>query len=62
LPAGFAIIYESRGRFRLFEGTDPINLMMTESAHHVIIMLPMAPVADLAAEIGRLLDADEVSK
>jgi len=44
----------------LFEGSDPINLMMTESANHVIIM-PMASVADLAAEIGRLLDALWVS-
>jgi nucleoside 2-deoxyribosyltransferase len=49
-----SIVY--RTDFRLFEGTDPINLMMTESANHVIIM-PMASVADLAAEIGRLLDA-----
>jgi nucleoside 2-deoxyribosyltransferase len=52
-------IFESvvyRTDFRLFEGSDPINLMMTESADHVIIM-PMASVADLAAEIGRLLDA-----
>ena len=45
-----------RTDFRLFEGSDPINLMMSESADHVII-LPMAPIADLAAEIGRRLDA-----
>jgi nucleoside 2-deoxyribosyltransferase len=48
-----AIVY--RTDFRLFEGTDPINLMMTESADHVVIM-PMADVADLAAEIGKRLD------
>jgi hypothetical protein len=30
--------------------------MMTESADHLIIM-PTAPVADLAAEIGKRLDA-----
>ena len=48
-----AIVY--RTDFRLFEGTDPINLMMTESADHMII-LPMAAVADLAAEIARRLD------
>jgi nucleoside 2-deoxyribosyltransferase len=47
-----SIVY--RTDFRLFEGNDPINLMMTESADHVIIM-PMAKVADLAAEIGTLL-------
>jgi nucleoside 2-deoxyribosyltransferase len=52
-----SIVY--RTDFRLFEGTDPINLMMSESADHVIIM-PMAPIADLAAEIGRRLD-DESS-
>ncbi|MGA2291434.1 nucleoside 2-deoxyribosyltransferase [Bradyrhizobium sp.] len=52
-----SIVY--RTDFRLFEGTDPINLMMSESADHVIIM-PMAPIADLAAEIGRHLD-DESS-
>ncbi len=49
-----AIVY--RTDFRLFEGTDQINLMMTESADHVIIM-PMAAVADLAAEIGKRLGA-----
>ena len=49
-----AIVY--RTDFRLFEGTDPINLMMTESADQVIIM-PMTPVADLAAEIAKRLDA-----
>jgi nucleoside 2-deoxyribosyltransferase len=47
-----SIVY--RTDFRLFEGTDPVNLMMTESADHVIIM-PMAPIAGLAAEIARLL-------
>ena len=47
-----AIVY--RTDFRLFKGSDPINLMMTESADHVIVM-PTADVADLAAEIaGRL--------
>ena len=46
-----------RTDFPLFEGSDPINLMMTESADHVVIM-PMAKVADLAAEIGRLLDEE----
>jgi nucleoside 2-deoxyribosyltransferase len=46
-----------RTDFRLFKGSDPINLMMTESADHVIIM-PRAKVADLAAEIGRLLDEE----
>ena len=48
-----SIVY--RTDFRLFEGTDPINLMMTESADHVVIM-PMAAVADLAAEIGKRLE------
>ena len=48
-----SIVY--RTDFRLFEGTDPINLMMTESADHVVIM-PMADVSDLAAEIGKRLD------
>ena len=45
-----------RTDFRLFEGSDPINLMMSESADHVIIM-PMADVADLAEEIAKRLDA-----
>jgi nucleoside 2-deoxyribosyltransferase len=45
-----------RTDFRLFEGTDPINLMMSESADHVIIM-PMAGVADLASEIAKRLGA-----
>jgi len=49
-----AIVY--RTDFRLFEGTDPINLMMTESAAHVIIM-PMAAVDDLAAGIASRIDA-----
>jgi nucleoside 2-deoxyribosyltransferase len=48
-----SIVY--RTDFRLFEGTDPINLMMTESADHVVIM-KMADVADLAAEIGKRLE------
>jgi nucleoside 2-deoxyribosyltransferase len=43
-----------RTDFRLFEGTDPINLMMSESADHVILM-PMAAIADLAGEIGKRL-------
>jgi nucleoside 2-deoxyribosyltransferase len=51
------IVY--RTDFRLFKGSDSINLMMTESADHVIIM-PTADIADLAAEIARLLD--ETSK
>ncbi len=47
-----SIVY--RTDFRLFKGSDPINLMMTESADHVIVR-PTAEVADLAAEIaGRL--------
>jgi nucleoside 2-deoxyribosyltransferase len=50
-----SIVY--RTDFRLFEGTDRINLMMSESADHVIIM-PMATIADLAAEIGRRLDEE----
>jgi nucleoside 2-deoxyribosyltransferase len=50
-----SIVY--RTDFRLFEGTDQINLMMTESADHVIIM-PTAAIADLAGEIGRLLDEE----
>jgi nucleoside 2-deoxyribosyltransferase len=56
-----SIVY--RTDFRLFERSDPINLMMTDSADHVIIM-PTAPIADLAAEIGRLLDeeSDEIRK
>jgi nucleoside 2-deoxyribosyltransferase len=45
-----------RTDFRLFEGTDAINLMMSESADHVIIM-PMADVPDLASEIAKRLDA-----
>jgi nucleoside 2-deoxyribosyltransferase len=48
-----SIVY--RTDFRLFEGSDKINLMMTESADHVIIM-PTADVAELAAEIARRLD------
>jgi nucleoside 2-deoxyribosyltransferase len=50
-----SIVY--RTDFRLFEGSDQINLMMTESADHVIIM-PTASIADLAGEIGRLLDEE----
>ena len=50
-----SIVY--RTDFRLFEGTDPINLMMSESADHVII-LPMAAIAELAAEISSRLDAE----
>jgi nucleoside 2-deoxyribosyltransferase len=46
-----------RTDFRLFEGTDPINLMMSESADHVILM-PMAAIADLAGEIGKRLDEE----
>jgi nucleoside 2-deoxyribosyltransferase len=46
------IVY--RTDFRLFEGTDPINLMMSESADHVLIK-PMADIADLAAEITGVL-------
>jgi nucleoside 2-deoxyribosyltransferase len=45
-----------RTDFRLFKGSDPINLMMSESADHVIIM-PIADVADLAAEIAARLEA-----
>jgi nucleoside 2-deoxyribosyltransferase len=48
-----SIVY--RTDFRLFEGTDPINLMMTESADHLIIM-KMADVADLAEEVGKRLE------
>lgn len=48
-----SIVY--RTDFRLFKGSDSINLMMTESADHVVIM-PMADVAELAAEIAGLLD------
>ena len=44
-----------RTDFRLFEGNDKINLMMTESADHVIIM-PKADVAGLAGEIAKRLD------
>ena len=47
-----AIVY--RTDFRLFEGSDPINLMMTESADHVIVM-PKAGIADLAREIAKRL-------
>jgi nucleoside 2-deoxyribosyltransferase len=47
-----SIVY--RTDFRLFEGTDPINLMMSESADHVLIR-PMADIADLAAEITGVL-------
>jgi len=46
------IVY--RTDFRLFKGSDSINLMMTESADHVIIM-PTADVAELAAEIAERL-------
>ncbi|MGA7807590.1 nucleoside 2-deoxyribosyltransferase, partial [Bradyrhizobium sp.] len=49
-----SIVY--RTDFRLFRGSDPINLMMTESADHVIVM-PTADVADLAVEIAGRLDA-----
>ena len=48
------IVY--RTDFRLFKGSDPINLMMTESADHLIVM-PTADVVDLAAEIAGRLDA-----
>jgi nucleoside 2-deoxyribosyltransferase len=48
-----SIVY--RTDFRLFKGSDSINLMMTESADHVVIM-PMADVAELADEIAALLD------
>jgi len=48
-----SIVY--RTDFRLFEGTDPVNLMMTESADHVI-MMPIADIADLAGEIAKRLD------
>jgi nucleoside 2-deoxyribosyltransferase len=48
-----SIVY--RTDFRLFKGSDSINLMMTESADHVVIM-PMADVAELADEIATLLD------
>jgi nucleoside 2-deoxyribosyltransferase len=48
-----SIVY--RTDFRLFEGTDPINLMMSESADHVLIR-PMADIADLAVEIAGLLN------
>jgi len=48
-----SIVY--RTDFRLFEGSDPINLMMSESADHVI-MMPTAPIADLAAEIAKRLE------
>src|SRR6201995_6214957 len=44
-----------RTDFRLFEGSDPINLMMSKSANHVIIM-PMADVEGLADEIAKRLD------
>jgi nucleoside 2-deoxyribosyltransferase len=47
-----SIVY--RTDFRLFEGSDSVNLMMTESADHVIIM-PTAAIADLAAAIGERL-------
>ena len=43
-----------RTDFRLFRGADHINLMMSESADHVIIM-PTADIADLAAEIATRL-------
>jgi len=46
------IVY--RTDFRLFKGSDSINLMMTESADHVIIM-PTAVVTELAAEIAARL-------
>jgi nucleoside 2-deoxyribosyltransferase len=49
-----SVVY--RTDFRLFKGSDPINLMMTESANHVIVM-PTADVADLAAEIAGRLEA-----
>jgi nucleoside 2-deoxyribosyltransferase len=48
-----SIVY--RTDFRLFKGSDPINLMMTESADHVIIM-PTTDVADLATAIAGRLD------
>jgi nucleoside 2-deoxyribosyltransferase len=49
-----SVVY--RTDFRLFKGSDPINLMITESADHVIVM-PTADVADLAAEIAGRLEA-----
>jgi nucleoside 2-deoxyribosyltransferase len=54
-----SIVY--RTDFRLFKGSDSINLMMTESADHVVIM-PMADVAELADEIaGRLEEASKAT-
>lgn len=44
------IVY--RTDFRLFDGADQINLMMTESAHRVIVM-PKAPIWVLSAAICR---------
>jgi nucleoside 2-deoxyribosyltransferase len=50
-----AIVY--RTDFRLFKGSGPINLMMSESADHI---MPTVDVADLAAEIAARLE--ETSK
>ncbi len=46
----YIIVY--RTDFRLFEGADQINLMMTESANRVL-MLPKAEIAMLAETIRR---------
>jgi len=46
------LIVVYRTDFRLFEGADKVNLMMTESAHHVIYA-PKASVRELAERIDR---------
>ncbi len=48
------LIVVYRTDFRLFEGSDKVNLMMTESADHVIYA-PKASVQELAERIDRAL-------
>jgi nucleoside 2-deoxyribosyltransferase len=53
------LIVVYRTDFRLFEGADKVNLMMTESAHHVIYA-PKTSVQELAERLDRRLRASAV--
>jgi nucleoside 2-deoxyribosyltransferase len=52
--SGGKAIMVYRTDFRLFEGSDKINLMMTESANHVIIA-PKLGIEELAERIDRAI-------
>lgn len=54
----FIVVY--RTDFRIHQGFDPINLMLTESAHDVILM-ECPSVADLGARICKALDELEAA-